>query len=338
MTVRVRPARANDLDALYRLATMTGAGFTNLPADRGVLSEKLARSEAAFLREDLPPEDELYVFLAEDAASGEICGTSQIFSRVGVRWPFYSYKITTLSQSSKELGRTFRAEMLNLVTDFDGATEVGGLFLHPEARKGGLGRLLARSRYLFIAMHRRRFADTVIAELRGRTDAEGGSPFWEGLGEKFFGMGFQEADTFNALHGNQFIADLMPKHPIYTALLSDAARAAIGQPNDSGMPAKAMLEDEGFRHDGYVDIFDGGPTMAVATDQLRAVRDSCNATVTGALRGEKGSAAILGAGSGNMFNATFANIVAEGDSALIDEPGLTALGLKPGDEIRYVLR
>jgi arginine N-succinyltransferase len=81
-------------------------------------------------------------------------GTAQIFTCVGQRWPFYSYRIATLTQHSKELDRTFRAELLNLVTDLEGSSEVGGLFLHPGERAGGLGLLLARSRYLFIAMHR----------------------------------------------------------------------------------------------------------------------------------------------------------------------------------------
>ena len=79
--------------------------------------------------------------------------------------------------------------------------------------------LLARSRYLFIAQHRARFADRILAELRGVIDEAGGSPFWDGVAGRFFGMNFQEADEFNAVHGNQFIADLMPKHPIYTAML-----------------------------------------------------------------------------------------------------------------------
>ena len=57
--------------------------------------------------------------------------------------------------------------MLSLVTDLEGSSEVGGLFLHPNERAGGLGLLLARSRYLFIAMHRARFADRILAELRG---------------------------------------------------------------------------------------------------------------------------------------------------------------------------
>src|SRR3546814_11025861 len=99
-------------------------------------------------------------------------------------------------------------------------------------------------------------------------------------------MSFQEADSFNALHGNQFIADLMPKHPIYTALLSDEARAAIGQVHDSGKTALAMLEGEGFRYDGYIDIFDGGPAVSIRTAQLRHVR---RARVARRERGREGT-------------------------------------------------
>src|SRR5690606_10248554 len=132
-----------------------------------------------------------------------------------------------LSQVSKELNRTFRANMLTLSTDLEGSSEVGGLFLHPRERAGGLGMLLARSRYLFIREHRARFADRVLAELRGVIDEAGGSPFWDGLAGRFFGMSFQEADEFNAIHGNQFIADLMPKYPIYIAMLPESARAVI---------------------------------------------------------------------------------------------------------------
>lgn len=337
MSWRVRAAGAGDTDALLALATITGGGFTNLPPDRDAIAAKLARSEAGFARADAPPDDELYVLALEEVETGEVIGTAQIFSRIGVRWPFYSYKLTTLTQASQELHRTFRAEMLNLVTDFDGATEVGGLFLRPDKRRGGVGRLLARSRYLFIALHRQRFGQVVMAEMRGQLDDKGSSPFWEGLGEKFFGMSFQEADSFNALHGNQFIADLMPKHPIYTALLSDAARAAIGQPHVSGRPAQAMLEEEGFRYDGYIDIFDGGPTLAVPTDQLRTVREARIARVSGPA-GIGGESAIVASGRGEMFNATFANVDAQGESVMIEQAGLTVLGLKAGDKVGYVVR
>ena len=244
------------------MAKLTGGGFTNLPADKGTLVAKLARSEAGLrAATEGDPDGDLFVFVLENAETGQIRGTCQMFSRVGMTEPFYSYRISTLTQTSPELGKTFRAEMLTLCTDFEGSSEVGGLFLHPDERAGGLGVLLARSRYLFIKLHRARFADQVLAELRGVIDEAGGSPFWDAIAGRFFGMNFQEADSFNGAHGTQFIADLMPKTPIYTAMLPESARAIMGVPHPSGRAAMRMLEQEGFAGDGYVDIFDGGPTM-----------------------------------------------------------------------------
>jgi arginine N-succinyltransferase len=48
LSFRVRPARGEDFRAIYQMAKLTGGGFTNLPADRKTLVEKLARSEKSF--------------------------------------------------------------------------------------------------------------------------------------------------------------------------------------------------------------------------------------------------------------------------------------------------
>ena len=237
MTFLIRAATADDLQHLYEMAKRTGGGFTNLPPDRKALIAKLERGAAAFARTEDEVGDDLFVFVLENTATGEVRGTCQIFSAVGLKWPFYSYRIGALTQHSEELGRTFRADILNLSTDLEGASEVGGLFLHPGERAGGLGMLIARSRYLFIRNHRARFADRTLAELRGVIDEAGGSPFWDGVAGRFFGMNFQDADEFNAKHGNQFIADLMPKHPVYIAMLPETARSAIGLPHPSGRAA-----------------------------------------------------------------------------------------------------
>ena len=90
------------------------------------------------------------MFVLENAEAGKIRGTCQVFGQVGVDQPFYSYHLSTLTQTSPELGKTFRNQMLTLTTDLEGSSEVGGLFLHPDERAGGLGMLLARSRYLFM--------------------------------------------------------------------------------------------------------------------------------------------------------------------------------------------
>ncbi len=339
MSFVVRAATMADLPHLYEMAKLTGGGFTNLPPDRKALTAKLERSEAAFGRHDDSGAiaDEAFVLVLENIATGEVRGTCQLFTHVGQRHPFYSYRIGTLTQHSRELDRTFRAEMLTLTTDLEGSSEVGGLFLHPGERAGGLGLLLARSRYLFIRAHRPRVADRILAELRGVIDEAGGSPFWDGLAGRFFGMNFQEADQFNAVNGHQFIADLMPKHPIYTAMLSDGARAAIGLPHPSGRAAMRMLENEGFAHENYVDIFDGGPTMTARTDQVRSVREARDAAVVACDR-DGGTEALVATGTLSGFRCTFGKVREAGDGVVIDPDAAAALGIGEDARITHIAR
>ena len=338
MTFRLRAANTGDLEHLYEMAKLTGGGFTNLPADRAALTRKLERAAAAFGRTDDTLGDDQFVLILENAETGEVRGTCQLMTMVGQQWPFYSYRLHTLTQHSQELDRTVRAEILSLTTDLEGSSEVGGLFLHPAARAGGLGLLLARSRYLFVAMHRARFADRILAELRGVIDDRGGSPFWDGVAGRFFGMGFQEADYFNAINGNQFIADLMPKHPVYVAMLNSEARKVIGVPHPTGRAAMKMLENEGFAAEGYVDIFDGGPTMTARTDQVKSIRDAIKTNVVAAdLDG--GEKALIATGHLDTFRCAYGmRELREDGTIAIDAICAAALKVGVGDEVWSVAR
>ncbi|UAB77571.1 arginine N-succinyltransferase [Erythrobacter sp. SCSIO 43205] len=338
MSFRLRPARLSDLEHLYEMAKLTGGGFTNLPADRNALTAKLTGAVKAFENTGDELVDEQFVLVLEDTKSGSVRGTCQLMTMVGQQWPFYSYRLNTLTQYSQELDRTVRTEMLNLVTDLEGSSEVGGLFLHPNERAGGHGLLLARSRYLFIAMHRKRFADRVLAELRGIIDERGDSPFWDNVAGRFFGMSFNEADYFNAINGNQFIADLMPKHPVYVAMLAEEARKVIGVPHLSGRAAMKMLENEGFAYEGYIDIFDGGPTMTARTDQVTSVKDSVAATVTN-MDVAEGERAILATGTLSNFRSCYgARVLDEDGGIAIDAAAADTLDVAEGDTVWSVAR
>ncbi len=342
MTHVIRAALPGDLQHIYEMAKRTGGGFTNLPPDRKALTAKLERSHAGFTRDGEDLGDDLFFFVLENTETGEVRGTCQIFSAVGLKWPFYSYRIGALTQHSEELGRTFRADILNLSTDLEGASEVGGLFLHPGERAGGLGMLIARSRYLFIRGHRERFADRCIAELRGVIDEAGGSPFWDGVAGRFFGMSFQDADEFNAKFGNQFIADLMPKHPVYIAMLSEPAKHVIGVPHPSGRAAMRMLENEGFAWENYIDIFDGGPTMTVRTDQIRSVREAREAQVVAidAKLGEHEASNkhLIARGRMADFRCTYGWIEDRDGGIALDPDCAKVLGVGPGDTVTHVAR
>ncbi len=342
MSFLIRPATSADLQPIYEMAKRTGGGFTNLPPDKAALSAKLEKSDAAFGRTEETLGNDMFVFVMENRETGEVRGTCQVFSQVGQKWPFYSYRLGTLTQHSEELDQTFRAEMLSLSTDLEGSTEVGGLFLHPGERSGGLGMLLARSRYLFIAMHRLRFAERILAELRGVIDEAGMSPFWDGIAGRFFGMNFQDADEFNAARGNQFIADLMPKHPIYTAMLPDSARAVIGVPHPTGRAAMRMLENEGFEWEKYVDIFDGGPTMTAKTDGIKSISGATETCIIGLsdkigdhLGGEKILAAC---GALRDYRASFAWMEQSNDGIILDARSAKLLGVGIGDKVTHVAR
>ena len=338
MSHRIRAARPSDFRAFYDLAKLTGGGFTNLPAEKATLEAKLQRSEAGFSREGENASDDLYVFMLEDFRTGAIRGTCQIFGAVGTDRPFYSYLISTLTQKSEELGRIFRNQTLNLTTDLEGFSEVGGLFLHPQERAGGFGMLLARSRYLFIKQHRPRFGDSVLAELRGVLDQAGHSPFWDALGGRFFGMSFPEADEFNAVHGTQFIADLFPKSPIYVSMLPESAKAVIGQPHPTGRAALKMLENENFDWDGYIDIFDGGPTVTARTDKIKTVVEAEWLRVAGTNGG--GSATMmLATGVMHDFVACYSHATLNDNGELvIDAEAMEMLGIGSGDRVLAVSR
>ncbi|HZU50990.1 MAG TPA: arginine N-succinyltransferase [Sphingomicrobium sp.] len=338
MSFRVRAAGAEDFPAIYEMAKLTGGGFTNLPPERATLVAKLAKSEQSFARAEDSQSGDLYMFVLEDPKTKKIRGTCQVFGQVGLEHPFYSYHLSTLTQSSPELGKTFRNQLLTLTTDLEGSSEVGGLFLHPQQRAGGWGSLLARSRYLFIKLHRARFGDRTLAELRGVMDQGGNSPFWDSLAGKFFEMTFPEADEFNAVHGTKFIADLMPRFPIYVSLLTEGARNVLGLPHPSGRAALRMLEEEGFTYDRYVDIFDGGPTVTSATDRIRTIRESTLERIAEIAEGGR-SRMLVAAGRLKNFRACCASVKRVARKGIaIDRESAELLEIEPGDEVLTVAR
>lgn len=335
MTMIVRAAGLDDLPALDAMARSTGGGFVNLPPDRDKLRDRLTAAIAAFGREQGQPDNDRFLFVLEDGA--DACGTCQIFARVGGSTPLYSYRIDRRSAWCAGLDRAIESDQLTICTDHHGCSEVGGLFLRADARAAGAGALLARSRYLFIAMHRARFADTTIAELRGVVDEDGGAPFWDGIAARFFGIGFAQADAFNAANGTHALAEMMPRTPVLLAMLDPRARDVVGVPHPSGRQAMRLLEKEGFRHDRYIDLFDGGPTVTAATDDIATIRAARTATVR-ATTVTGGAPVIVASGRLAAFRCCFGTVAPHGDDIAIDPVAAAALGVAIGDTLTYAPR
>jgi len=268
----VRPVTATDLPALLKLAASTGAGLTTLPADEARLSHRVEWACKTFSGE-AERADADYLFVLEDHI-GQVQGICAIAGAVGLREPWYNFRVGLTVCASQALGIHREIPTLFLGNDLTGNSELCSLFLHPNGRSGSNGRLLSKARFLFIAEFRHLFSQKLIAEMRGVSDENGQSPFWESLGRHFFKMEFSRADYLTGIGNKSFIAELMPRFPLYTCFLSQAAQAVIGKVHPSTEPAFAMLKGEGFGFQGYVDIFDGGPAIEAQVEHLRAIRDS----------------------------------------------------------------
>ena len=248
MSFRVRPATGEDFRAIYEMAKLTGGGFTNLPADRATLVAKLARSEQSLrARARTARRPTSTCSCSKIPKTEKIRGTCQVFGQVGVVQPFYSYHLSTLTQTSPELGKTFRNQMLTLTTDLEGSSEVGGLFLHPQMRAGGWGALLARSRYLFMKLHRARFGERTLAELRGVMDEAGNCALLGRARGTLLRHDLPRGRRVQCRPRHPFIADLMPQDAdLRRRCWPRARKAVMGQPHPSGRAALRMLEAGGL--------------------------------------------------------------------------------------------
>ncbi|AZZ93555.1 arginine N-succinyltransferase [Hahella sp. KA22] len=269
----IRPISSKDLDAVYELAKSAGIGVTTLPANRELLSQRIEESERSF-SERIEQEHAYYMFGLEDTKAGTIVGVSAIKARVGLDEVWYNYRVSTTVNASKELGIHKQTPTLYLTNDMTNCSEICTLFLHEKYRNSFNGQLLSKCRFLFLADFSERFSNKIFAEMRGYTNAQGESPFWEDLGRKFFSLEFSQADYLSGIGNKAFIAELMPKYPIYVPFFSQEARDVIGQVHEHTRPALAMLESEGFNFNGLVDIFDAGPLVESFVHGIRSVRDS----------------------------------------------------------------
>ncbi len=328
----VRPAGPADYEALHEMAVLSGSGFTSHPDHEPTLRARLDCSEASFAGA-LAPLESWYTLMLEDAVTGEIDGVAGVKAAVGLKRPFFSFRVITLAQSSPTTGARFDHHALVLVNECAGWSEVGSLFLKPDKRKTGGGRLLALSRYLLIGCEPERFSEQVLAELRGWFEPNGACPFWEHVACKFFRMPFADADRMSAATDGQFILDLAPRHPIYLELLPLAACDAVGRVHDEGAPAHAMLLSEGFRFQGLVDIFDGGPTVVCQRDDIRTIRETRRMPVE---IGDPGEArvALLSTDHVTDFRAVRERAALDEGVARISAEAAQALRVKSGEIIR----
>jgi arginine N-succinyltransferase len=267
----VRPVKESDLEAVLTLALKSEDGLTTFPKSRKQLVLKIRKSIASFSSKVNEPFNEFYFFVMEDVLLKKIIGVCSITSSVGVEDPFFAFERQTIKKSSWCLQKEVSVDVLKLTRLQNGPSEIGTLFLDPDYRVKGLGRLLSLSRFSYIARFPHRFKSTIIAEMRGVINDDG-SPFWNDVISHFFDIPFSEADQLSS-QSKSFISELIPKYPIYINLLNKNVQDVIGRVHTYTKPALTMLLDEGFEMTKSIDIFDAGPKIEIDKEQLRFFKD-----------------------------------------------------------------
>jgi len=335
MTALFRPAKKGDLEDFMMLGASAGPGITSITHDSIVLEKRLALSETAFTSDPIQAEESHYLFALE--IEGIVVGMSGIASRIATKRPFYAYHIHHSEHRCETLHVRKTIDSLHFIQARKKPTEIGSLYLSKEKRGKHLGKLLSFGRFLFMASFPIRFDSTIIAEMRGVSDAEGRSPFWEAIGRPFFGISFKEADDMRTQHP-ECIKDLFPKHPIYPLLLPKEAQECIGVTHPNTLPARKILEKEGFKTSEYIDIFDGGPHLYAKKESVHSFKESKVAKVAEIKETIAESAEGILCNGRLDFRAVYAPVqLFSRESACISSEVADALEISTGDSIRYAL-
>ena len=330
----VRPVHSGDLPAVLALAQCAGPGFTSLPANEERLAHRIRWAQRTFASQ-VERADADYLFVLEDDDQ-QVLGVSALGGAVGLREPWYNYRVGLTVNRSASLGIEQQLPTLFLNNDMTGQSEVCSLFLHPAHRLGHNGRLLSLARLLFVAEYPQLFGEKLIAELRGSADAQGCSPFWDSLGRHFFRQDFRHADHLSGLGNKTLIAELIPRQPLYTCLLTEQARDVIGKAHENAEPARRILDAEGFVHQGYVDIFDAGPVIEAPVGTIRAVRDSQPLSLLIGSPDDQAPVWLIHNRRLENCRITVARAQRDGSNLLVDRSTARRLQLQPGNLVRAV--
>lgn len=323
-TYLFRPIVRADAPALLQLVRQSSGGLSSLQPRLEFLKDYIASSEESFLGAKSIDDPHKYLLGLFETRTDRLIGCAAVKTQVGKDSPFINFDIKGDGPD----------QCLQASSRFTGATEVGSLFLHPDYRADGLGRYLAKVRYLLMASEPWKFGDSVIAELRGICGAEG-SPLYDHLFEYKLEKSFLEADAEYYDRNPDALGDIVPIGCIDTYKMPLDVKASLGQPHPSGIGAMRLLQREGFIFSGTIDLFDAGPIMSVHRDTIRTIMNAKDTTISASPSGARGEAALIATGKVADFRAVLTPATVSENGLLVLPDALHALGADMGGDVRY---
>ncbi|MYE07965.1 MAG: arginine N-succinyltransferase, partial [Oligoflexia bacterium] len=245
----------------------------NLTADPSLFKKKIQIREHSF-KGVLEREKRQFLFVIkknpgslrgeEGEPNGEVIGSSQISSKFGTKKePFYSLKIF------------YQEDVLQLKVVQDGPSYLGGLIVdekyrgHPEK----IGKQISLIRFLFVAIHREFFENTLHAEVAPFLDEKGKNPFYEHFIHPRLSLSMSEID-YLTLTNKERLFSSYPREKILLSSLPKSVREGLGKPGLFSQRAARLLTKQNFYFTGEVDPFDGGPYLQAQTKDIPLIKHS----------------------------------------------------------------
>jgi arginine N-succinyltransferase len=340
----LRDVQRTDLRALKRLGAELDS--VNLPDDERVLEQLIDKSIRSFSGRIRNPFERSYLFVLADTKhsakhpDGSIVGTSMIIAQHGtLEAPHVYLEVGQREHYSQTIDKHFRHTVLSIGYHYEGPTEIGGLIVGQGHRgQGKPGKQLSYVRFLFMAIHRRRFRERVLAELLPPLLPDGRSLLWEALGRKFTGLTYQEADRLSR-QNKEFIKELFPQSDIYATLFSPRVQRAIGRVGAETEPVQRLLEKIGFRYVERIDPFDGGPHFEAALADISLVRQYRVARLADEALKVDFDEQLVGVERNtgkNRFRAVRTPCRVDGETAALPLEARKVLGVQPGDKLHLI--
>lgn len=232
------------------------------------------------IREEPMPDGEpgWHLALVEDSPGARSLGQVLVRERTGERVPRHWFHLGTVVHAAPELHLFRRQASLVLGNDLTGAAELHGM--RCDSADPRVPRALVQAAVVWLAQRATSATregnpgpgPRVFAELPGVRDADGGSPFWQGLGQHCLHLAPAQAERRFGPQWTRELAALLPRQPLFACLLADAAQAALSRPASDAAGWALALHAEGLCAGQHVTIFDAGPVHEAVLSALPAAR------------------------------------------------------------------
>lgn len=199
-----------------------------------------------------------YVFVVK--SDQQVIGVAALDARLGLDLPRYSFRTGVVVHASRELAMFQQAATLVLGNDTTGATELILPVMAAGAPMASV-HLLLDTLLQWVVQAPQRFGTSLVCTLPGQCDGLEQPIFWQALGRHFYAGALPVDNPLFRSPLRSHMGRLMPKHPIYSSLLTAEGQSSLGHCAASALPLQQWLMAVGFRYRQQIDIVDGGPIL-----------------------------------------------------------------------------